>query len=350
MGETINYQAKFLLKTLGIASPIIVFLLIYTCLDPFKVVWNYDDYYDFSCDSKRVWGVVINRDNVGTMTFDKYYKQNGYNSFILGNSRSIFYEIADWKQYLNENSSCYHFDSYGESLYGLSKKVEYIERKKINIDNALVVLDYVLLSLAQSPDKYLNMVSPRLDHYKNVSEFHVSAIKAFASPNFFVAYLDYRISGEIKPYMVEKKLLSKFEISYDLKTNEITYPQTEKQIEEGKYFTPEIMEGFKRDDTTQPFRPVIQERQKELLQGIYEVFKKSGATYKIVVSPLYDQVKLNPDDLAYLESLFGKQNVFDFSGVNAFTADYSNYYDGDSHYRPHVAREIMRLVYTNDNR
>ena len=69
--------------------------------------------------------------------------------------------------------------------------------------------------------------------------------------------------------------------------------------------------------------------------------------YRIIISPLYNQIKLNNQDLDYLKQLFGKDNVFDFSGINKFTKDYNNYYES-SHYRPHIAREIMQLIYHDE--
>jgi hypothetical protein len=63
------------------------------------------------------------------------------------------------------------------------------------------------------------------------------------------------------------------------------------------------------------------------------------------VSPLYDQLKLNPQDKEKLDSIFGKHNVFDFSGINEFTKDSLNYYEA-SHYRPHVAKRLLEIIYT----
>ena len=63
-----------------------------------------------------------------------------------------------------------------------------------------------------------------------------------------------------------------------------------------------------------------------------------------MISPLYDQVKFNPEDLSVLQEVFGHNQVFDFSGVNEFTTSKYNYYE-TSHYRPHVANEIMKKVY-----
>jgi len=45
-----------------------------------------------------------------------------------------------------------------------------------------------------------------------------------------------------------------------------------------------------------------------------------------------------------LEQIFGRENLFNFSGKNKLTESISNFYES-SHYRPHVANEIMSIVY-----
>ena len=81
-----------------------------------------------------------------------------------------------------------------------------------------------------------------------------------------------------------------------------------------------------------------------LLENIHSIFKKHNSDVRIVISPLYNQKKLNEKDLAYLKNLFGTERVFDFSGINKITNDYNNYYEA-SHYRPHVSRELMEIIY-----
>ena len=89
-----------------------------------------------------------------------------------------------------------------------------------------------------------------------------------------------------------------------------------------------------------------QEKEKvNSLKGIRELFDKHHTNYRIVVSPLYDQIKLNPKDYKILCEIFGSQYVYDFSGVNNWTEDYHNYYE-PSHYLPSVASEIMKQIYS----
>jgi hypothetical protein len=346
MNWSTDKRLRFFIKTGYFSLPFVVFFLIYIILDPFKVVRSYDNYYDNYDGSKLVYGATVDRDYVNTALFDRYYQEHKYNSYIFGSSRSTHYEIADWKCFLDENSSCFHYDAMGESLYGIYKKIKYIDEKKRKIDNVLLILDYATLSQAKSSElRYFLLISPRLEKYKNIIPFHTTHISAFSSPSFFVAYLDYRISGKIKPYMKGK--IGDNELLYDLKTNEMIAPLGEEFIKKGAYYTEEKMKIFYQRDSIQHYWPVvIQEPQKKMLSEIYEVFCKNRTNFKVIISPIYDQKKLNKQDSEYLKLLFGAQNVFNFSGINEFTNNYINYYD-DSHYRPHVAKEIMRLIYQN---
>jgi hypothetical protein len=56
---------------------------------------------------------------------------------------------------------------------------------------------------------------------------------------------------------------------------------------------------------------------------------------------------MNVNDLRYLTNLFGKENVYDFSGINEYTESIYNYYE-NSHYRPYVADEIMKKLYEHE--
>ena len=86
---------------------------------------------------------------------------------------------------------------------------------------------------------------------------------------------------------------------------------------------------------------VIGESQLRYLTEIKAIFDKDHSDYRIIISPLYDQVSLNRADLARLEEIFGKEHVLNYSGKNDITVNMRNFYDPD-HYRPFVAEAIMR--------
>ncbi len=74
------------------------------------------------------------------------------------------------------------------------------------------------------------------------------------------------------------------------------------------------------------------------------MLNEDHAQYKIILSPLYSQVKLNEKDIKALCDIFGKENVFDFSGINDITNNMYNYYES-YHYRPEVAKLMMDSIY-----
>ena len=84
----------------------------------------------------------------------------------------------------------------------------------------------------------------------------------------------------------------------------------------------------------------------QLLNSIKKILIKHNTSYKVVIAPCYNQVKIDNARFILLTDIFGN-NVYDFSGVNKFTNSIYNYYE-DSHYRPHVAIEIMEAIYSKD--
>ena len=146
--------------------------------------------------------------------------------------------------------------------------------------------------------------------------------------------------------MRKKNLLDNRKRNYSDITNELKFDLFEEEIRQNKFYTEEKIKLFQKRDSVQKFSPVaIKENQKVLLTNIRSVFRNHQTNYKIVISPLYNQLKLNPADLKYMKELFGENNVYDFSGINKITEDYRNYYE-PSHYRPDVANEIMKEIYS----
>ena len=96
---------RFILKTLWALSPLLPLAALYYALDPFRVVWHHEVFYD---PDDSVW-VNLNADYVATCTYDRRYAEEHYDAFIFGNSRSRYYPVADWRQHLPEGRHPYHW-------------------------------------------------------------------------------------------------------------------------------------------------------------------------------------------------------------------------------------------------
>jgi hypothetical protein len=216
----------------------------------------------------------------------------------------------------------------------------------VKISNSLIILDFSILCKIDEKKEHICLSHPALSN-QNMISFQLEFFKVFLSPKFFKAYLDFKISHQVKDYMKNDFLLSDLPYKYIEKNNEIQFENFDKQIHTDKslYYNEKKMKVFYKRDSIQKFsQKVILETQYKMLSEISDILKKNKTNYKIIINPLYDQMKLNNDDILLLYRLFGKNNVFDYSGINFITNDYQNFYE-TSHYRPPIAEYIMKEIY-----
>ncbi|MFA6235069.1 MAG: hypothetical protein WC824_12925 [Bacteroidota bacterium] len=335
---------RYLKNVLLFMTPLLLVAALYFVFDPFKVLGTYESYYASGMPDY----VVLNRGYVSTETFVRHHPAHRYNSFIFGNSRSLFYQVADWKPLLGADASCFHFDGSDESLFSIYRKVLFLEKQNVSIANALIVIDQPSLSRAEEGSGHLIMTPPRLMDNANIISFQWSFISAYLDPRFLLAYYDFMLTGQFRDYMRGQNVLNAEPMTYDLTANEIRYPQFEAAITAGRYYIGRRLSIFgKREQKPRPYSPCLGPVHKRLLQEIQRIFTINSTVVRIVISPLYNQRTLHPRDLATLRRIFGPTTVFDYSGINDITNDYHNYYEL-SHYRPAVAARIMREVYREE--
>jgi hypothetical protein len=330
-----------------IVLPAIIFttiLCIYIYYDPFKVVRKYKLFYE----SGKPRYVALNFGYVAIETFLNNYSTYKYNSFIVGNSRSRVYQMDTWKKYINSDK-CFHFDASGESLYGLEKTIKFLDDRNVDIKNLILVTDYESLRTVIDYKQYLFIKHPLLSG-KNQLFFQNTFFMTFLNYKFSRAYLDFKISGKVKDYMKKGPISRELPVVYNLKYNEMQSIEVENLIKANRFYTERKLNEFssiKLSPTLTYNEAVLKYKQKELLNNIKHILNKHNTNYKIVINPQYNQIKFNKDDMAILSEIFGAKNIYDLSGINPITSNLYNYYDASSHYRPHIADEIMRIIYEN---
>lgn len=331
----------FLKKILIFSIPLWVLAFIYFLTDPFQVIWRnpikaYGKYEQFTGPS---------RDYIGNYLIRKHGRQHGINSFIFGNSRSIFYEVKSWKKHLPQDAVCFHYDASGESLYGIERKIHYLDVIGLPLRDVIVTLDYSTLAQTFPRQGFLFAMAPPTELYSNFIGFHATYLGAFFKPRFLVAWGDYLLSSQIKKYMKKWKLIQTRTFAFDEISNEIRYENAEQEIRAKTFYTAgklKEFQGIQHQDSMDA--PVIRTAQKKLLQAMQLVFLRNRTNVKIIIHPLFNQVRLHPSDVKELKALFGSEHVYDYSGKNFWTMNYLNYYE-PSHYRPHVADSILALIY-----
>ena len=197
-------------------------VIVYIILDPFKVIWHYDVYYQ----SDDVVG--LNRGYVSAMHYSNHQKDYNYDSFIFGNSRSFAYHGEEWKKYIPKTSVCYQFNVSGGSVGELLGEVKFINKNGV-LKNALLIFDCGLLSQTEM-DGILFSMPPILKDGKGAFGFQTEYFKAFYSIGFLRAYIDYKTSNIYKPYMGNFIINNKTNMDYDLTNNELFWNKQEQMI------------------------------------------------------------------------------------------------------------------------
>ena len=328
---------RLLKRALLFLIPILVLMVVVIMLDPFKVFFSYEDPYKGTF-------ITLNRENVVVERFEEFYSKEHYNSFILGNSRSQAYHCSTWAEYLPENARPFHFDANGEGIIGVRNKLNFLDKKDVEINNVLIVLDESILNGVEEKESHIYTIHPKLSEGSKI-HYYAKFLKKSLNFKFLTAYIDYKIYHEKRDYMEGYVRYPNyhtfspktgdvfFQLEDEIKKDSITYY---KDLEERKIFYSRI--NLSKDTTG-----VLEAAQVYLVE-MGEILKRNNTSYKIVISPLYNQRKMSVQKLDFLESIFGKENIYNFSGKNDFNQNVGAFYEA-SHYRPYIANQIMKEIY-----
>ena len=327
--------------------PLIVIMLPFFIGDPFKILHHYDRYYPE--DGQPLY-LNINRSYVSTRMYIQYKDSFQYNSFIFGSSRSEHFLVKDWKQYLPDSASCFHFDGYSDPLYSIHKKIMFLDKQHAPIDNVIICFDAENLAKSSPIENdHLRALPPLLDSSWNTFEmFCKTHLNVYFEPHFYVSYIDFLLHHQIKPYMTEWGVWDINPSYYVLPYNERERPLDGPYYAENHY-SDALLGTFHNNEqhAGQPYAPVITDQGKSLLSDIAAILNRHHTNYRIILNPMYDKRPLAETDVAVLTSFFGK-NLYDFTGINTFTTDYHNYND-PFHFSDRVAAKMMQIIYEPDS-
>jgi hypothetical protein len=329
---------KFLKRIFIFILPLVLFFLIivgtFYFLDPFKILKHYDEFKNSI--------VAYNEDYVATERYLE--KKTHYNSFVFGSSRAgCGFMSESWEKYLQKTDSAYSFAASNESIFGIVGKVRLIDKENERLDNALVILDTdETFKRFTNSSGHLFIKHPLISNdsrHNFISEY----LKDYIFKGFFVPYLDYKLFRSKRGYMHGFLTLdvdtSERYIAFNVKHKESLIEANSKL-----YYDERKNVFYKRNLNESVLGRQILSQGIEDLKDIKRIFDKHHSKYKIVISPLYDQEKLNPKDMDILIQIFGVGNVYDFSGKNFITKDETNYYE-TSHYRREVGNKILSMIY-----
>jgi hypothetical protein len=317
--------------------PLLILTLGYLYYDPFKVVKSYNDYSHSA--------VVLNRDFTSTEMFLKNQAKEKYNSFVFGSSRTLAFRPHPWAKYLPNQAKPFIFEAAGESIYGIYTKLKYLDAKKVQIDNALLIIcrDHSFANDANHSG-HLYIKHPITSGESNF-DFHWLFYKAYLNPRFLFCFHIFTFTNNYKPYMDGCIDYKNKKVRINSQTNEATnvYYEDELAKNEDTYYAKRETMFYKRSGEKIDSVDRINKKHLFMLGEIKKILAKNKTNYKVVLTPLYEQVKFSKNDFKILKATFGT-NLYDFTGKNKFTENKRNYYE-TSHFRPNVGDSIFKIIY-----
>ena len=198
----------------------------------------------------------------------------------------------------------------------LPKSVLAIKHYKFSGQSKLAFQSYLFYGFAQKPSKWVSSIKQRIN--PNSSSFPTDTIT-----HDWGHFQDVDLSCQ-----PQKDSLSNLTV----KTRAIFL----KEIADANYTEKDLKES----------NCLINDKFKKQLYHIKEVFDKHGTDYRIVISPAYcyTHPSINQNDLSVLQSIFGIDKVFDYSGMNDITMDCYNFTDRD-HFGQNVGWQIIEEMY-----
>lgn len=338
-------MVKALLMTLPVVIPALIF---YIWADPFKAARHHDVY--FPDPDKYPARVGINKGVVTFRTYEKMLAEGRrYNAFIFGSSISCYYDVHEWKELLTKQTGAadvrpFHFDSSSESLVQMAEKVRYLYDRGDTIRYALVVLDPLVMAYEEKDAPYrMDPIDLHPDPFYFL-RYHYIFFRASTNADFFKSWLPGAITG--RRYDNSRNPVFETQpIVYDPTVNQETMPQWDSIIaaNPGEFYAGHPL-------VESPVHPVesprlLTGRNRQALLDIASIFRKSSTDYQIIIGPNRRKVTLNRQDREWLESLFGRDRVHDFSRTLSKDLEQDTLLYDNTHYRPAYATRLLRLLY-----
>lgn len=319
----------FLVKCFVVAFPLLFVLALYFVTNPFGIL-------PYSFLENKI--SEKSSDIQSTRNFLDNYKTKKYNTFIFGNSRANAF-VPYFQDYFNQ-SILLKYNSPGESVRNIYRKVKLIDSLGLNLKYVIIHMDEAILENVNNTNPYKQgpaylhhpLTAPSSNFY-----FQTKGLAYFFEDLYFLPYSHYLLTKSYHPYM--KKY---FNETY----NKNTLPREELANKFGEQYYIINKEIFpERNKVNKTIGVNINNSDILLLLEILKIFKKHNTDYKISFSINYHMRKMNKKVITIFETIYGKQNVYDFTGKNSISQELGNFYE-PSHFKKKAGKMILDSIYS----
>ena len=320
-----------------IGLPLVLLIVAYVVTDPFKMLRPFS--LDYCSD--------LNRDYLSSELFLRNDSRYHYDSFIFGSSRCCGLNSYHWGHYLPEGARPFLFQAWGETLTGMVQKIDYIDNNGNEINNVILLFDIP----GTFRERQLSQNVPVIKDYRFSGQsplaFHASLFCGFVQrPSFWVSSFCQWLSPTSSGFLADT-VTNDWDSGnkyMDFRRQPDKDSLSNCTVKTKAAFLHEVRHSTDAD--LKVSEPLMTEAFMHQLLHIKAVFDRHHTNYKVVISPAYCYVhpKINQMDLVMLQVVFGKENVFDYSGKNDLTEDCYNFSDPE-HFGASVGWQILEDIY-----
>jgi hypothetical protein len=281
--------------------------------------------------------------------FVRNYPEFRYNSYVFGSSRGGGINTYHWLKYLPEGSSQFLFQAWGETITGIDQKISYIDEHGYPLDNALILIDIPLsFSKPQLPTLAMSIKNPRFSHQPRWVFQTILFYDFLQKPSEWLrAIRKWRRSSP--PSVTFDPISNDWE-----KGNKELDLSSSPEKESMRNLSVKAKTVFLKDYVDNPYvalpesKSVIDGPMIKIMTHIKSIFDRKGTNYRIVVTPAYgyQYPAITEEDLQILQSVFGEEYVYDYSGRQDITLNYENFSD-PNHFGLNIGWQILEEVYNS---
>ena len=320
--------------------PVLLLAAVYFMTDPYKTLRPFSlTYFDDT-----------NRDYLSSELFVKNYPDFQYNSYVFGSSRGGGINTYQWLKYLPEGSSQFLFQAWGETITGIDQKISYIDEHGYPLDNVLILVDIPLsFSKPQLPTLAMSIKNPRFSHQPRWVFQTILFYDFIQKPSEWLrAVRKWRRSSP--PSVTFDPISNDWEKGN--KNLDLSSPPKKDNM---RSLSGKARTVFLKDYVYNPYvalpesKSVINGPMTEIMNHIKSIFDRNETNYRIVVTPAYgyQYPAITEEDMRILQTVFGEEYVYDYSGRRDITLDYENFSD-PNHFGLNIGWQILEEVYNSD--
>ncbi len=310
--------------------PLIIILGFLVIDDPFSVFYKTNGIAEKSTD------IVI------TKKFMQNADTAHYNTFVFGNSRMNSFEAGYLKNCFGKTNKVFYFNSPGEAILNMYKKINIIKKYDCHIENALLLIDESIVKNTNNrSDLFKGPVYIHSVHTSNIGyfDFYKKYIVDYFTNFFFAKHIYYTITKTYKPWMKDcfpdpgnkQKTPSALNLKDSLLMNDFNEFKKMYKPHYNRVLNEKL--NITQIDSTDVF----------YLREIRNVFVAEKTNYYIIIPPGFHQKKFNGTSLNQLKQIFGSR-VYDFSGINAITSDSTLNYE-QTHFSKQAGQMMMDSIF-----